>query len=130
MHKFESLRDFLTKGMTMVHFDGRHPDVIIPSELSNDFHVRLNFSFNFEPRDLILNETGIGATLTFPSGMYWTFVPYDAIFSISSHVTKEFQFWTESTPSEFFNSHRVNEAPQSPPTPKRPKLTLIKGGLV
>ena len=111
---------------------GRRQGVTLPSSLKQEPHVRLNVSYRFDPPDLAVNEWGVRATLTFPTGRYTIAVPWNALFALTSHVTKDFWFYPEDMPQELFDQNGDQkpsakaEATELRAAPQRPALKIAK----
>jgi len=90
----------LEKGMVMIHLDARRSGVSVPPHLSQEAHLRLNLSYNFDPPDLSVGEWGIKSTLSFSGKRFSVAVPWSALFAIKSQVTEEHWHYEESFPPE------------------------------
>ena len=109
--KCEVFTRFLDAGVVSIAFDPRLPLVQVPSHFKNENKLILNFAHGYRLPDFTFDESGIGATLTFPQGYFYCFVPWSAIFSMHSEDLEQSAHWALST---------------FPITQKRPILTLIK----
>jgi stringent starvation protein B len=129
--KKERLLTALDQGMVMIHLDARRPGVSVPSHLAGEAHLRLNLSYRFEPPDLTVNEWGVRSTLSFSGSRFTVAVPWNALFAITSHVSREFWLYPEDMPQELLQ-HPLANAPAvrdaaSPPPPShgpRPRAML------
>jgi stringent starvation protein B len=127
--KKERLLHALDQGMAMVHLDARRPGVLVPPDLRQEHHLRLNLSYRFDPPDLTVGEWGVRCTLSFSGSRFTVAVPWSALFAITSHVTKESWMYTEDMPSELFQQTMVTEkvplqAVREPPASPRPRAVL------
>lgn len=98
--KKQRLLDALDRGMVMIHLDARRPGVLVPDSLRNEFHLRLNLSYRFDPPDLAVGEWGVRSTLSFGGRRFKVGVPWSALFAITSHVTQEFWMYPDDMPPE------------------------------
>ncbi|MDY7228754.1 ClpXP protease specificity-enhancing factor SspB [Hyalangium rubrum] len=106
--KKERLLAALEQGMVMIHLDARRPGVLVPSELRNESHLRLNLSYRFDPPDLSVTEWGVRSTLSFGGKRFTVAVPWSALFAIASHVTKElFWMYPDDMPAELLQQTMV-----------------------
>ena len=90
----------LEAGMTMLHLDARGEAVDVPSNLRDDHHLRLNFSYKFELNTFEIGDEGVVADLSFQGSTYLCAVPWSAVFGMTSHVTGETRIWAEEMPAE------------------------------
>jgi stringent starvation protein B len=98
--KRQTLLRLLAEGMVMVHLDARRPGVRVPRAHQRDALLRLNLSFRFASRDLVVEEDRVRCTLSFSGAPYSCELPLEAIFAVTSHVTGESMVWPDSLPSE------------------------------
>jgi stringent starvation protein B len=98
--KKERLLSALDQGMVMIHLDARRPGVAVPTHLAGGAHLRLNLSYRFDPPDLTVNEWGVRSTLSFSGSRFTVAVPWNALFAITSHVSREFWLYPEDMPPE------------------------------
>lgn len=123
--KKDRLLTALEKGMVMLHLDARRPGVNVPEALSEEAHLRLNLSYRFDPPDLSVGEWGVRSTLSFSGRRFTVAIPWNALFAITSHVTREFWMFPDDLPPELLQNplgaQSRDEAPP-PVTRTRPKL--------
>ncbi|MDQ3266023.1 MAG: ClpXP protease specificity-enhancing factor SspB [Myxococcota bacterium] len=117
--KKERLLNALNLGMVMVHLDARRPGVVVPQELRDEAHLRLNLSYRFDPPDLSVNEWGVRQSLSFGGSRFSVGIPWSALFAVTSHVTKEFWMFVEDLPPELLSAP-PNASAESAPQPQRP----------
>jgi stringent starvation protein B len=132
--KKERLLTALEKGMVMVHLDARRPGVLVPENLRDEVHLRLNLSYRFEPPDLSVGEWGVKSTLSFGGKRFRVSIPWSALFAITSHVTREFWMYPDDMPPEVLKqasesasaSQRTPEpeGELTPTVPARPRAML------
>src|SRR5688572_29894030 len=128
LEKKDKLLAALDKGMVMVHIDARRPGVLVPAQLKEEFHLRLNLSYRFDPPDLTIGEWGVRATLTFSGARFTVALPWSCIFAITSYVTREFWMFQEGLPPELVEQAMVTSkvpmsTPAAVPTPGSPEGT-------
>lgn len=82
----------LEKGPAMLHLDARRPGVLVPAQFREDFQLRLNVSWRFDPPDLSINDWGVRETLSFSRTPYKVAVPWSAIYAITG-VVPSVQAW-------------------------------------
>lgn len=98
--KREKLEEALERGVVMIHLDARQPGVLVPPQFREDFHLRLNLSWRFDPPDLSIGDWGIRQTLSFNRTPYKVAVPWQAIFAITAHTTDQAWLFPDSLPDE------------------------------
>src|SRR5262252_7456888 len=83
--KREVMQALLDRAEARVHLDARRTGVCLPDALLDDGHVRLNYGYRFSPPipDLVLDDEGIHATLSFNRVPCKTFVPWCAVYLIA-----------------------------------------------
>ena len=125
--KKECLLAALEKGMVMVHLDARRPGVMVPDELREELHLRLNVSYRFDPPDLSIGEWGVRCTLSFGGRRFKVGVPWNALFAVTSHVTREFWMYPDDMPPEVLQQSAepaTSTAPADPPPAAAPREPL------
>jgi stringent starvation protein B len=83
--KHDTAVKFLHAGMLKVYCDARQPGVVVPLALAKESELPLNFSYKFAPPDLVVNEWGLRATLSFYGSRFRVSVPWASVFAIYSH---------------------------------------------
>jgi hypothetical protein len=83
--KKEVMLALLERAEARVHLDARRDGVVLPERLLADGHVRLNYGYHFSPPipDLVVDDDGIHATLSFDRRPFGTFVPWSAIYLVA-----------------------------------------------
>lgn len=125
--KKERLLAALDQGMVMIHLDARRPGVIVPAHLRDEFHLRLNLSYRFDPPDLTVGEWGVRSTLSFSGSRFTVAVPWSALFAITSHATKEVRAFPDDMPAELLQQTMVTTkvpVQEVTPLPPRPRAVL------
>lgn len=108
--KKKRLSAALENGVAMVHLDARRPGVIVPAELKDDPHLRLNLSYRFDPPDLTVGEWGVRATLSFSGRRFLVALPWSSIFAVSRNDTEELWLYPDEVPGELL----AKVAPKTP----------------
>lgn len=133
--KREVMSALLEEAEAQVHFDPRHPDVEVPAPLRAHTHVRLDYGYRLVPAipDLLVDETGIRATLSFSRRPTPTFVPWEAVFLIADFEGRG-AMWPEAMPAEVARTLLPREpataepaaaAAPAPTAPARPHLASV-----
>ncbi len=114
----------IAHGQVIVHFDPAHKDTTVPEHLRPASSVCFAYGYNLVVPipDLAITEHGISATLSFNRRPQYTFVPWDAVFSMVD-CDGEIRLWPESIPAAV-----VEEANRAPKHPAAGFLHLVKGG--
>jgi stringent starvation protein B len=89
--KRELLESLLEKGMVMVVLDARRPGVAVPPHLAKDPQLRLNLSWRFGFL-MELDAWGVKATLTFGGSPFTCRLPWNSIYAMVSHASKDEQY--------------------------------------
>jgi stringent starvation protein B len=136
----EVMLTLLRRAEASVHLDARRPGVVLPERLLGQGHLRLDYGYGFDPPipDLVVDERGIAATLSFNRLPAATFVPWAAVFLIADFDGKGV-VWHEDMPSDLVERlpppkpalapvAEVPARPAGPPAkPPRPShLKLVK----
>jgi len=99
--KRSRLEASLANGMTMIHLDARRAGVVVPSQMHDDHHLRLNLSYRFDPPDLTVGDWGVRETLSFGGVRFRVAVPWEAIFAITgSNAGTDAWMFPEDMPPE------------------------------
>ncbi len=98
--KKQRLLAALDQGMVMIHLDARRPGVLVPQDIRQEAHLRLNLSYRFDPPDLAVGEWGVRCSLSFKGSRFTVAVPWNALFAITSYATKEFWLYPDDMPPE------------------------------
>jgi stringent starvation protein B len=136
--KKQTLLQFLSRGVAMVHLDTRRPGVMVPKQFEGEAHLRLNLSYRYSIPDLVVDEKRVQATLSFGGRPFQCQMPWEAVFGITSSASGDGQVWPEDLPTEVMQTLASREdadevdpplAPNAtPPRGLRPALVPISGG--
>lgn len=103
--KRECLESALGRGVVMVHLDARKAGVQVPARFAEDFHLRLNLSYGYQPPDLTTNDWGVRETLSFGGHGFPVAIPWSAIFAITGAASDENAvLFPEDMPREYFEA--------------------------
>ena len=90
----------LERAEARVHLDARRPGVELPTRFLGQAHLGLDYGYGFSPPipDLVIDEAGIRATLSFNRVPFSTFIPWSAIYLIADFDGNG-AVWQEDIPS-------------------------------
>jgi hypothetical protein len=120
----------LERAEARVHLDARHEGVLLPDRFRTEAHLRLDYGYGFQPPipDLVVDDAGIGATLSFNRQAFKTFVPWSAIYLIADFDGNG-AVWQEDIPADLkMEPPSEGVAPPKPeePPPKKPRPSHLK----
>lgn len=127
--KSELLESLLDRGMVMVTLDARRPGVDVPAQFADDPRLRLNLSYRFQ-LPLEMNDWGIRATLTFGGMPHDCKLPWNSVYQMYSHATKDQFLFPADVPEDLVQATLAHgETPAPPPgAPKgRPRFAVVEG---
>lgn len=87
-------------GTVMVFVDSRHPGVIVPEHLKDDYQLRLNFDYAYEVDDFRVLPEGLEASLSFNRKNFFCVIPFNAVYLMISHTIQHGTLFTRSVPVE------------------------------
>ncbi len=116
--KREVMLALLERAEARVHLDARRAGVVLPDRLRGDGHVRLDYGYGLQPPipDLLIDDEGIHATLSFSRVPFATFVPWSAVYLIADFDGNG-AVWQEDIPTDLLE---VTETPSEPPPDPKP----------
>lgn len=120
--KKEVIQALLERAEARVHLDGRREGVILPDHLRGDGHVRLDYGYGFSPPipDLVIDDQGIHATLSFRRVPFRTFVPWSSIYLIADFDGNG-AVWQEDLPKDLVDETETEGLPPREPEPDAPR---------
>ena len=136
--KKQTLLQFLSRGVAMVHVDTRRPGVLVPKQFEGEAHLRLNLSYRYSIPDLVVDEKHVQATLSFGGRPFQCQMPWEAVFGITGSASGDGQVWPEDLPTEVTQTLAARQDPDAPKTletngtpPRgiRPALVPVDGGI-
>jgi stringent starvation protein B len=137
--KREVILALLERAEARVHLDARRPGVVLPPRFLGQAHLRLDYGYGFTPPipDLVIDDEGIHATLSFNRQPFTTFVPWSAVYLIADFDGNG-AVWQEDIPSDLKIEQDAGGAPPSaqpaaepppddkPPSGKKPRPSHLK----
>lgn len=117
-----------------LHLDPRRDYVNIPRQLRQVPHLILEYGFDLPTpiTDLFLSEQGLEATLSINRSPVFTFIPWAAVFAISTTDTCEVAVWTTDVPPEVQLGLPVETSRSKPRLSlvpdEKPRLSLVPLG--
>ena len=123
---YDVARYLLGQGQLFVQLDPRAQGVRVPEHLRSKTRVCLQFAYDMPVpiHDLEVSTHGISGHLSFAGVAHYVFVPWTAAFALCDETGKGIVYQEnmppEMDPSDLFAEEHTE--------PKRPRLTLIKGG--
>ena len=105
-----------------MHLDARRPGVALPARFLGEAHLRLDYGYGFSPPipDLVIDDDGIHATLSFQRQTFQTFIPWSAVYLIADFDGNG-AVWQEDIPRDLM----LDEPPAPSPSPSpSPALAL------
>ena len=130
----------LERAEARVHLDARRPGVQLPARFLGQAHLRLDYGYGFTPPipDLVIDDAGIHATLSFNRVPFATFIPWSAVYLIADFDGNG-AVWQEDIPSDLKMEQDAGGAPPSaqpsastptqeptPPDGKKPRPSHLK----
>ncbi len=124
--------DLLGKGAVLVHLDARRSDVAVPERLRGESKLVLRLGHGLSPPipDLLVDDRGISATLTFGGAPFRCVMPWAAIYAAVADGEQRGMVWPDDIPDDLLTGGPGEAAPevadQPPPRSKRPShLKLV-----
>lgn len=108
--------ELLKEAWVYVHIDPRREGVVLPEFLREEPRVVLQYGYNMPVPiyDLIVDERGIGATLSFRRVAQPTFIPWSAVFALTDGE-KHGMVWEEDIPHELLKEAAAPAKPTAEP---------------
>lgn len=126
------MRALLERSEARVYLDARRTGVQLPPHLLTEPQLRLDYSYGFSPPipDLVVDEKGISATLSFSQRAFATFVPWEAVYLIADYDGNG-GVWQEDIPGEVLERvaltlEQQKPTPPPPPQPNAPAAPVAK----
>ncbi|MES2384500.1 MAG: hypothetical protein V4593_08120 [Pseudomonadota bacterium] len=117
------LQNLLEDGSDVfVHLDPRRPGTLVPSCYASDKSLVLQLGYNLAIPipDLVIEDDGFGATLSFGGCPIWCMIPWGSVYGMASRLGSI--VWPEDLPKDL---DRV--APMLPPPAPRAAGTAAAG---
>jgi stringent starvation protein B len=99
--KHQAFLALLQEGRPSLHLDARREGVVVPEHLKADPHLVLQYGIDLPIpiNDLVVDERGVRATLSFSRTPHGTFVPWAAVYVIATEDGRGVLF-PEDVPSD------------------------------
>lgn len=128
--KKQKLLELLEIGRIQIHLDARHPDVVVPAFLKEDFQLCLSLSYRFADVDLQIDDLHVRAVLSFQRNPFACVIPLHAIWGVTSD-TNGMEIFPYDLPPELvglaaliFSQPDFSSEDFSAPTPLTPPPDL------
>jgi stringent starvation protein B len=91
----------LGKGSAFLHIDARRAGVRVPESFCQDPHLVLQYGYDLKIPipDLVVNDWGVRATLSFSRALISTAVPWSAVYAVHGDDGEGF-VWREDMPPD------------------------------
>jgi hypothetical protein len=129
--KKEVMLTLLERAEARVHLDARRPGVQLPPRFLGEAHLRLDYGYGFVPPipDLVVDDDGVRATLSFNRHPFATFIPWSAVYLIADFEGNG-AVWQEDIPADLMvdadPTSLPDKPPDPPPKPRPSHLKLVK----
>jgi stringent starvation protein B len=112
----------LERAEARVHLDARRPGVLLPARFLSEAHLRLDYGYGFQPPipDLLIDDDGIHATLSFSHKPFATFVPWTAVYVIADFEGNG-AVWQDDIPADLPIERAPPESSEAQPEPRQPE---------
>jgi hypothetical protein len=82
--KKDAFTQLIEEGWISLHVDARHPDVAVPLPLRMESRLILAYGHDMPKpiTDLVVDDRGVSATLSFNDRPFGTFIPWEAVYVI------------------------------------------------
>lgn len=123
--KQEAFLALLKEGWTSLHLDARRPGVAVPAHLKSEAHLVLQYGHDLPIPipDLVVDDDGVIATLSFSRTPHRTIVPWSAVYVVAADdgrgvlyhedIPRDVSVIAARTDGELATS--VTGAPEAPP---------------
>jgi len=127
--KQDAFLALLAEGWTSLHLDARREGVVVPAHLKGEAHLVLQYGHDLPIAipDLQIDEHGVNATLSFARTPWPTFVPWSAVYVVTSDDGRGV-LYPEDVPGDV--SVIAASAPDQPAPDdvKRPEVAQAQAG--
>lgn len=119
--------NIIQESNVLIFFDPRDENVTVPDVLRDKKRTALEFGLDLPKPilDLVINEMGIGGTLSFGGKEYYCWVPWDKVFCITVSGTDRGKEWVDDIPSD--DELLINALSNHSANNIRKKFKLIHG---
>ena len=125
--KRELVSRLLEHGKVLVRVEARRPGVQVPPQFMGVYGLPLNLSWGFPDTAMVVNDSGIAATLRFGGKPFRCVLPWASIWGITLVSSGAFQVWKPDVPAEIDAEidAALNDVEELQARPKRPKLSVV-----
>ena len=92
--------EWIESGMVMVTLDARRDGVRVPDHLRDSSQLNLNFSKRFGISDFTYDDEAVSGTLSFGGVPTFCFVPWGAVYVLSSQSREDVRVFVANVPTE------------------------------
>jgi stringent starvation protein B len=130
--KQDVMERLLQEGPVLIQLDARKEGVDVPKQFLHDARLVLRLGYGLSPpiHDLILDDDGVSATLTFSGVPYHCQVPWESVYAVVSAVSERRMVWPDDIPPEALADLGAQERAEDPPPRKAERrgghLRLVK----
>lgn len=98
--KRAAVEELLERGAVLVHVDARRDDVVVPTRFKGDPRLILRFGYRLTPAivDLVIDDAGIGGTLTFGGMPFFCRLPWTGVYAVVVEGEQRGMVWPEDIP--------------------------------
>lgn len=123
VQKRKLFEQLLGEGIAALHLDPRVAGVYLPSYLTDQPVLVLNYSYRYGVGDFRFDDKVVEATLSFSRQPYFCIVPWSAVFAVTTDARTEGSVWQEDLPPEL-GQREMAGGPPGDDAPARPKPSL------
>lgn len=123
VQKRKLFEQLLKEGIAALHLDPRVAGVYLPSYLTDQPVLVLNYSYRYGVGDFRFDDKAVEATLSFSRQPYFCIVPWSAVFAVTTDARTEGSVWQEDLPPEL-GQREMAGGPPGDDAPARPKPSL------
>ena len=107
--------ELMVKGPVLIHLDARRSDVAVPDRFRAEAKLVLRFGHGLTPpiHDLVVDELGISATLTFGGSPFRCVLPWAAIYAAVADGEQRGMVWPDDIPEDLLLGTAGEQAPSS-----------------
>ena len=107
--KMEVVEEFLDDGKVQLVVLGKHEGVSLPENVRTEF-VRVNISRAFRDAQMVINDRGVAASLSFDGKRFRCILPWDSIIAAIS-IYNVSEFWGTREQADLVNAARRSPSP-------------------
>lgn len=123
VQKRKLFEQLLGEGIAALHLDPRVAGVYLPSYLTDQPVLVLNYSYRYGVGDFRFDDKAVEATLSFSKQPYFCIVPWSAVFAVTTDSRTQGSVWQEDLPPEL-GQREMAGGPPLEDAPARPKPSL------